>query len=198
TPLRTVAVISFACVAPSVLRVATTTLSEATLTWIPGADATSQAIVATTRGDTKFDLNLRSDARRHTFTGLEPKVYTYFVIGKDANGDYTGPDGNLYSASVTDSGPPKLNAKPTGLSVQRTGSTGISATLTWTPGPDAASHIVAAHIPGDESSTQISPTLAANTNSYTFGNLKAGVYTYYVLAIDEYGGYHFDLVSDSS
>ena len=55
---------------------------------------------------------------------------------------------------------------------------------------------MAAHIPGDDSSTQLSPSLAANTNSYTFGDLKQGVYTYYVLALDQYGGYYFDSITD--
>ena len=186
TPTVTVTPMSVAGVAPSGLRVATRTRSEATLTWTPGADATSQAIVAITGGDTKFALNLRSGARSHTFTGLLPQVYTYHVIGFDVSGEYKSASGNLYSASVTDNGPPKLRAKPTGLNVRRTGGTAI---LSWTPGPDAAGHIVAAEISGDKSSRQISPSLAADTDSYTFGGLKQGVYTYLVLAVDQYGNY---------
>ena len=186
TPTVTVTPMSVAGVAPSGLRVATRTRSEATLTWTPGADATSQAIVAITGGDTKFALNLRSDARSHTFAGLLPQVYTYHVIGFDVSGEYKSASGNLYSASVTDNGPPKLRAKPTGLNVRRTGGTAI---LSWTPGPDAAGHIVAAEISGDKSSRQISPSLAADTDSYTFGGLKQGVYTYLVLAVDQYGNY---------
>ncbi len=186
TPTVTATPMSVAGVAPSGLRVATRTRSEATLTWTPGADATSQAIVAITGGDTKFALNLRSGARSHTFTGLLPQVYTYHVIGFDVSGEYKSASGNLYSASVTDNGPPKLRAKPTGLNVRRTGGTAI---LSWTPGPDAAGHIVAAEISGDKSSRQISPSLAADTDSYTFGGLKQGVYTYLVLAVDQYGNY---------
>ena len=181
-------------VAPSGLRVAERTRSTATLSWIPGMDATGQVILATTRGDTKFDLNLRSDARSYTFTGLEPKVYTYFVVGIDTSGSYKAPSGSIYSASVTDNGPPVLDAKPKNLSVRRTGNTAI---LSWTPGTQAASHIVAAVIEGDSSATQVSPWLAADTDSYTFGGLKQGVYTYYVLARDRYGDYYFDSVAGS-
>ena len=180
-------------VAPSGLTVAERTRSQATISWIPGADATSQAVAAITSGDTKFDLNLRSDARSYTFTGLRPQVYTYYVIAADSSGSYRAPSGSTYAASVTDSGPPVLDAKPKNLSVRRTGNTAI---LSWTPGTEAASHIVAAHIPGDDSSTQLSASLAANTDSYTFGGLKQGVYTYYVLALDQYGGYYFDSVMD--
>ena len=195
TPTATVAPVPG--VAPSGLMVVERKRSEATIEWIPGADAASQWVVAMTSGDWKFDQNLRGDTRRYTFTGLRPQAYTYYVIGIDSNGKHQDADGNTYLDLTTDSGPPKPNAKPTGLSVERDGSTGVSATLRWTPGPDAVSHIVAALIPGDDTATQPSPWLADSANSYTFGALKTGVYTYYVVARDQYGDYHWDSVTGS-
>ena len=182
TPLPTATAIPVAGVAPSGLMV-NRTASSAVISWIPGADATGHAVLAITEGDTKFNIELDGGARSYTFTGLRQKVYTYYVLGKDESGGFVAPNGSLYSVSKVGSGPPALDVKPSGLKVVRSGSTAI---ITWTPGADAASHIVAAIISGDSSSLQ-SSTLSATANNYAFNGLKVGVYTYVVAGVDPYG-----------
>ena len=182
TPLPTATAIPVAGVAPSGLMV-NRTASSAVISWIPGADATGHAVLAITEGDTKFNIELDGGARSYTFTGLRQKVYTYYVLGKDESGGFVAPNGSLYSVSKVGSGPPALDVKPSGLKVVRSGSTAI---ITWTPGADAASHIVAAIISGDSSSLQ-SSTLSATANNYAFNGLKVGIYTYVVAGVDPYG-----------
>ena len=186
-PTPTPTVVSVAGVTPSGLAVATRTQATATITWIPGASATGYAVLARAGSDMKFNTDLDGEARSYTFTGLSQKVYTYYVIGKDASGNFRAPGGSLYAAQpVTGPGPPALDVAPSGLSVVRSGSTAI---ITWTPGADAARQVAAAIISGDSSSRKISERLYATTNSYVFTGLKSGSYTYAVLAFDSYGNY---------
>ena len=172
---------------PSRLMVATRTQTTATISWIPGRDATGHAVLArSSDGDMKFALDLGGAARSHTFHGMKQKVYTYYVIAKDASGSYKATDGSYYRVSVTGSGPPALDVKPSGLSVVRSGTTAI---ITWTPGADAARQFVAAMIAGDRSSLQVVSNVGATASSHAFSGLKQGVYTYHVLAFDTYGNY---------
>ena len=99
----------------------------------------------------------------------------------DANGNYSVPYGTSYSASVPGSGPPAQDVKPTGLSANRTGST---ATLTWTPGSEAATQIAAARRQRDMASLQASGTLNGAASSYTFTGMKQGTYEYLVIGLD--------------
>ena len=174
--------------------------SNAILTWIPGADATGHSVLAVAEGDTKSALDLPGTARRYTFTGLERKIYTYYVYGKDASGSLVAPDGSSYSASVVGSGPRELDVKPRNLSVVRSGSTAI---LTWTPGADAASQIVGAIIGADTASLKRA-TLGGTANDHAFTGLTSGLYTYIVVGLDEYGAYrspsgswYYDWVTDT-
>ena len=172
-------------VTPSGLRVSARTQTTATITWVPGADATGHAVLAIAGDDLKFNVDLDGQARSYTFTGLRQKIYTYYVFAKDASGSFRTAGGTTYAPTpLTGPGPPPLDVKPTGLSVVRSGTTAI---LTWTPGADAASQIVAAMIPGDRSSRQLVSNLSATANSQAFTGLKQGVYTYHVLAFDAYG-----------
>ena len=75
---------------------------------------------------------------------------------------------------------------PSGLSVVRSGTISI---VRWTPGADAASQVVAAMIDGDRSSLQLESNLSSTASSQAFTGLKQGVYTYHVLAFDDYGNY---------
>ena len=183
-PTPTATAVAGPGVVPSGLGVARTG-STAILTWTPGSDATGHAVLAVAEGDTKSALDLPRDARSYTFTGLERKVYTYHVIGKDASGSLTAPDGSSYGRSVVGSGPRELDVKPRSLSVVRSGSTAI---LTWTPGSDAASHIVGAIIGSDTASLKRA-VLGGTADSHVFNDLRAGTYTYIVIGLDEYGAY---------
>ena len=110
----------------------------------------------------------------------------FTVLAMDANGNYSAPDGTSYSASVTGSGPPAQDVKPTGLSVNRTGST---ATLTWTPGSDAVTQIAAARRQGDRASMQVSGVLNGAAGSYTFTGMEQGPYEYLVIGLDANGNF---------
>ena len=185
TPTVTATPVAGQGVAPSGLRVSARTQTTATITWVPGTDATGHAVLAIVEGDLKFNANLDGQARSYTFTGLKQRIYTYYVFGKDASGSFRTAGGTTYAPPpLTGPGPPPLDVKPTGLSVVRSGTTAI---LTWTPGADAASQIVAAMITGDKSSRQLVSNLSATANSQAFTGLKQGVYTYHVLAFDAYG-----------
>ena len=191
TPMATATAAPVPGVAPRDLRVAARTQTTATITWTPGADATGYIAIARIPGESvslwKISERLDGEARSYTFTGLRQKIYTYFVYALDASGSILQRvDGSLFSISVVGSGPPALDVTPRGLSVVRSGSTAI---LTWTPGSDAASQVVAAEISGDRSSRQIFRNLSATANSQAFTGLKQGVYTYVVLAFDTYGNF---------
>ena len=186
TPTVTATPVAGPGVAPSGLRVEARTQTTATISWIPGADATRHIVIAQASGEPLLNFQLGGGARSYTFTGLKPKVYRYTVIAMDANGNYSAPDGTSYSASVTGSGPPAQNVKPTGLSVNRTGST---ATLTWTPGPDAVTQIAAARRQGDRASMQVSGSLNGAAGSYTFTGMKQGAYEYLVIGLDANGNF---------
>lgn len=186
TPLPTATAVAGPGVSPSGLSV-DRKLTSATLTWVPGAGATGHIAEAWSGVDRKESGELDGDARSYTFVGLGPSVYSYRVVAKDSSGKYTSPGGVLYEATVTDGGPPKQDVSPKNLSRARTGST---ATITWTPGSDATKQLVGAMILNQFGTTfQGSPFLPSDAGSYTFENLKQGVYTYAVVGYDSSGSW---------
>ena len=86
---------------------------------------------------------------------------------------------------------PNPGATPVDLMVERSsGST--SATITWRPGDNAASQLVAAVDLNDivASINATVATVAGNADTYTFSGLSADVsYTYLVIGLDANGGY---------
>ena len=86
---------------------------------------------------------------------------------------------------------PNPGATPVDLMVERSsGST--SATITWRPGDDAASQLVAAVDLNDivASINATVATVAGDADTYTFSDLSADVsYTYLVIGLDANGGY---------
>ena len=77
---------------------------SATLTWTPGDDAASQAVLAIDPSDMLASAlatfaELGGDADRATISGLTAGVdYIYIVAGFDANGNHKDASGNLYFA----------------------------------------------------------------------------------------------------
>lgn len=191
TPTVTATAVPVSGVTPSGLNVSARTQTTATISWIPGADAEGYIAIARIPGESvgswKFSERLDGAARSYTFTGMRQKIYTYYVYVLDTSGSILrAPDGSLRSISVVGSGPPALDVAPSGLSVVRSGTTSI---VRWTPGADAASQVVAAMIDGDRSSLQIESNLSSTASSQAFTGLKQGVYTYHILAFDDYGNY---------
>ena len=200
TPLPTATAVAGPGVSPSGLSV-DRKLTTATLTWVPGSGATGHRAIAQSGSDVKDSGELDGDARGYTFGGLAPRVYKYTVFAKDSAGSWNSPGGTRYSALITGSGPPAQDAMPTGLDVVRSGSTAI---MTWTPGADAAEHIVGALISGDPSSIKRAK-LSGAASSHALNDLRDGqVYTYMVFAKDQYGnfyspkvGWYFDVTTDA-
>ena len=121
---------------------------------------------------------------------------TYKVTDADGQPDtimfnITVCDPDRASGCVPTMPEPNPGATPVDLMVERSsGST--SATITWRPGDNAASQLVAAVDLNDivASINATVATVAGNADTYTFSGLSADVsYTYLVIGLDANGGY---------
>ena len=146
-----------------------------------------------------FDASSRELSGRPTLVqDADSTLYrmTYKVTDADGQSDMimfniTVCDSDRASGCVPTMPDPFPGHTPKDLMVTRS-SDGMSATLTWTPGDDAASHIVAAvdmnEIVASASATQA--VLGGDADEHMFTGLTAGVsYTYIVIGLDANGNY---------
>ena len=126
--------------------------------------------------------------------GGNKAVYKMVYTATDNNGD-TATAEFMITVCAADAGceptmpEPNPGYTPMDLMVERSGT---SATITWRPGDDAASHIVAAMDPSNivASILETAATLGGDADRYTFTGLSAGVsYTFLVVGLDANGNY---------
>ena len=143
---------------------------------------------------------LRFNAATRTLSGTpllvedaDKTLYRMSYTATDENGDSDMVEFTITICTAGACVPPPANpgATPVDLEVSRS-SDGMSATLTWRPGDDAAMQLVAAVDLNDivASINATVDTVAGDADRYTFSGLSADVsYTYLVIGLDANGGY---------
>lgn len=191
------------------------TFGDATIedmTYVSGEDIDPMTLPAATLGDGGLDYSLVDHQGRIpeglAFTAGTRTLSGRPILLRDAietnyRMTYTATDENGDSASLTfmitvcaagmDCTPtmlePNPGATPVDLMVERSGT---SATITWRPGDDAASQLVAAVDLNDivASARATSSVLGGDADTHTFTDLTEGVsYTYIVIGFDADGNY---------
>ena len=115
------------------------------------------------------------------FTESEGRLLLWMVATRI--GSSTGETAAAVEARLRAAVRAPLDVKPTGVSVVKTGTT---ATFTWTPGADAASHMVVAL---DDSGALKLESASSNSTHTLTGLTSGGRYVYAVLGIDANGNY---------